>query len=129
MRSNLNQRRHRRGSALLVCTLAAAVLSMATLAILRSQQYSVRRVDAVRSSVSARMTSEGLTQRAIAMLRTDPKLTTKFKDERSKDSPAIVVVEPISADESRIDVYLYEGAQVPATSRIVNVTELLKKKP
>lgn len=121
MRMNTKRNRNRRGSALLICTLAAAVLSMATIAILRSQQHAVRRVDAARASLSAKMTADGLMQRAVALLRTDPSLATTFNDRRFRNSPAFVVVQPLSVDESRVSVYLYAGSTVPAVSRVINV--------
>lgn len=124
MQTSLKRYRSRRGSALLICTLAAAVLSMATVAILRSQQHAVRRVDAARASLSAKMTADGLMQRAVAMLRANPTLATTFNDQRFRNSPAFVVVQPLSIDTSRVSVFLYAGSTVPAASRVINVTSL-----
>ena len=66
------RRNQRRGSALLICTLAATVLSMAAIAILRSTQRNIARVDALAASASGRCVSEGLLQRSIALLRQNP---------------------------------------------------------
>jgi type II secretory pathway component PulK len=61
--------RRRSGYMLLVCTLAVTVLSMASIAIIRSSQHQIRLVDAQRSTVQGRATADGLYQRAIAVLR------------------------------------------------------------
>lgn len=124
MQTRIKRRSNRRGSAILICALATAVLSMATIAIVRSQQHAVRRVDAARASVTAKMTADGLMQRAVAMLRTNPALATTFNDPHVRNSSAFVVVQPLSSDESRVSVFLYAGSTVPAVSRVINVTSL-----
>lgn len=116
--------RHRRGSALLICTLAATVLSMASIAILRSNRREVARVEARRAASQARVVAQGLVQRSIAMLRDDAKLSGVIADKDSPLPDAYVELRPISADATLIQVYLYAGSRIPAVEKIVDPAKL-----
>ncbi|QDT03351.1 hypothetical protein K227x_17330 [Rubripirellula lacrimiformis] len=122
----VNRTRHhrRQGSALLICTLAATVLSMATLAIVRSQQLAIARIDATRTSLSGQATADGLMQRTIAMLRVDPTLQGQYQDTRVKGAEPWIDVQPISSSETLVQIYLYKGSKIPIVRRMVNLKSL-----
>ncbi|WP_146533928.1 hypothetical protein [Rubripirellula reticaptiva] len=118
------RKRNRRGSALLICTLAATVLSMATIAIIRSNQRSVARVDANRTAIQGRLFADGLLQRSLAMLRVDPKLSGEIRDKYSKHPEQRIELRPLTSTTTMIQVFLYEGSKIPAVSRIVDIESL-----
>lgn len=121
----MNQNRNRRrGSALVVCTLAAAALSMAAIAIVRSGQHSIARVRARQSSDSGRHVAEGLTQRAISLLRNDPATSGTVIDPGSPIAGAWCELTTLSPTATQIRVYLYTGSSIPATDIVVDPTAL-----
>ncbi len=69
----------RRGSALLLCTLAATLLSMSALVIIRSNRISIAQTHSQHAAVWGRHTAESLVQRSIAQLREDPNYVTDPK--------------------------------------------------
>ncbi|MGB7325593.1 MAG: hypothetical protein WBD31_12035 [Rubripirellula sp.] len=124
--SKRTRKHNRRGSALLICTLAATVLSMATIAIVRSNQRSVARVDATRTAIQSRLAADGLLQRSLAMLREDPKLSGEIRDKYSKHPERRIELRPLTSTTTMIQVFLYEGSKIPAVTRIVDVESLAK---
>ena len=116
--------RHRNGSALLVCTLAAFALSIASIAILRSSRRHIARVDALRSAAVGRCVSEGLVQRSIASLRVNPALTGTLIDPKSPLRGARCELRQLTASSAQIQVYLYPTSSVPAKVLIVNHADL-----
>lgn len=114
----------RRGSALLVCTLAAAVLSMAAIAILRSSQRNIARVDSLRSSTQGRSVSQGLFQRSVAVLRTNPAASGLVTDPGVVLPGARSQLTRLSPSATRIQVYLYAGASMPAIDTVVDPSVL-----
>jgi type II secretory pathway component PulK len=116
--------RSRRGAALLVCTLAAAVLSMAAIAILRSSKRAIERVDAVQVSSASRAVSEGLLQRSIAILRVNPNATGSVTDPNNGMSSARAELRQLSPTATQVQVFLYPGSTVPAEDIVVDPTAL-----
>ncbi|TWU55801.1 hypothetical protein Poly59_21030 [Rubripirellula reticaptiva] len=108
----------------MICTLAATVLSMATIAIIRSNQRSVARVDANRTAIQGRLFADGLLQRSLAMLRVDPKLSGEIRDKYSKHPEQRIELRPLTSTTTMIQVFLYEGSKIPAVSRIVDIESL-----
>ena len=114
----------RRGSALLVCTLAIAVLSMAAIAILRSSQRSIRRVDSLRDACQGRCVTDGMLQRSIAVLRTRPDATGTVADPNGVMPGARCELRQLSPVATRIQIFLYAGSTIPAKDVIVDPTTL-----
>jgi hypothetical protein len=119
-----NHRRGRRGSALLVCTLAAAVLSMAAIAIIRSSQRNIARVDALRTTGEGRFVVEGLFQRSIAVLRSDPNSTGPIVDPANGMPGATCVLRQLSPTATQVQIFLYTGATTPAKDVVLDPTAL-----
>ena len=111
----------RRGSALLVCTLAATVLSMAAIAIIRSSQRNIALVDSLRISSQGRCVAEGLFQRSIALLRLDPKTTGTVLDPAVGMPGARCDLRKLSPTTTQIQVFLYAGSITPAKDVVVRV--------
>lgn len=120
----IRKSRQRRGSALLVCTLAAAVVSMAAIAIVRSGRHSVARVEALRVSASSHHVAEGLTQRAIAILRDDPNRNGDVVDPNAPLPAARCRLLRLSPTATQIQVFLYAGSTIPAIDLVVDPTRL-----
>jgi len=117
-------KRNRRGSALLVCTLAITVISIASVAILRSTQRGITRVDAQRSTVQARLVADGLVQRAIAAIRLNPAARGTLPLPKLPLAEPRVELTPLSATATRIEVYLYNNAGVAARDVVVDPVAL-----
>lgn len=122
--TNKRSASNRRGSALLVCTLAAAVLSMAAIAIIRSSQRSMGRVDSLRASCQGRCVAEGLYQRAVAILRVNPNTTGTIVDPGAPLLGARCELRQLSANATRIQVFLYAGSATPAKDTVVDPTTI-----
>jgi type II secretory pathway component PulK len=122
--TNNRKTANRRGSALLVCTLAAAVLSMAAIAILRSSQRSIARVDSLRGSCHGRCVAEGLFQRAVAILRTNPNTTGTIVDPNTGMPGARCELRQVSVNATLIRVFLYVGSTTPAKNSVVDPTTI-----
>ena len=118
----IRRNRSRQGSVLLLCTLAAVVLSLAGLAILQSHSRNLAMTRSVESSMAARMASDGLMQRAIAQLRVDPNATLRVIDKNSSLPDAYGKIVPISATQSEVSIFLYKDAKVPSMKRIINTS-------
>jgi len=103
----------RQGSALLLTTLAATVLSLGSIAILRSSQRKIAQVDAIRHSMQSRCAAAGLFQRSIAILRTDINRTGTVTDPAIGDPNIRAELLSVAKDSTRVVVYLYDGATVP----------------
>ena len=112
--------RKRRGSALLLCTLAAAVLATAAIAILRSGQRSIARIESIRACDSGRQVADGLVQRAIATLRVDGNASGLLVDPNSPLPDATCRLTPLAANATQIQVFLYAGATTPAVDMVVD---------
>jgi len=124
-----NRKRSRRGSALLICTLAITVLSMASIAILRANQRGIVNVDGTRASRQARHAADGMVHRAIAAIRLNPTINGPLPLPRSSmpsslASGARVELNAISGTATQIQVYLYDRAATPARDLIVDPTNL-----
>ncbi len=117
-------KRCRRGSALLLCTLAIAVISLASIAIVRSNQRGIANVDGIRVSRQARYDADGIVQRSIAALRVDPTISGSLPLSASTPKDATVVLTPLSASETQIQVYLYDQSKVPARDLVVDPASL-----
>lgn len=116
-------KRNRQGSALLLCTLAAAVLSMGGIAILRSTQRSIVRVESQQSARQGRAITEGLYQRSVAMLRQNPATIGTITDPAGSRT-AYAELQMLSPSATRIRVFLYAGSSVPAKDSVVDPTTL-----
>lgn len=119
-----HQAKQRHGSALLVCTLAAAVLSMASIAILRSSQRSIARVDALQNSSQGRCVTEGLFQRSVAILRTSPNTSGTIVDPSSSMPNARCELRQLSPTATQIQIFLYASSTIPAKDVVVDPTAL-----
>ncbi len=119
-----NQKRCRRGSALLLCTLAAVVISIASIAILRSNQRGIATLSGTRVSRQARATSAGLVQRAYAALRLDTNLAGSLPLPKSYRSGERLELTKLSPSATQIEVYLYGSAKIPAKVVIVDPGKL-----
>ena len=95
-RTLIGNARGRTGSLLLLCTLAAVTLSLAGLAILQSHSRNLEMTKSTESSVQARMATDALMHRAIAMLRIDPTINLEFVDPNSELPDAYGEIVPIS---------------------------------
>ena len=124
LRRNAGHHRRRKGSAILVCTLAAAVLSLAAIAILRSSRHQIARTDAQRSSVHGHQVSDGLVQRCVAILRANPAATGRVTDPDTPMPDAFAELIQLSPTATQIRVFLYSGATTPAFDRIVDPATL-----
>ncbi|TWU54653.1 hypothetical protein Poly51_33720 [Rubripirellula tenax] len=98
---------------------------MATIAIVRSNQLAVQRVDATRSAVQGRVFADGLMQRSLAMLRLDPTLSGEIR-EKGSSSAHWIELRPMSKTTTMVQVFLYEGSKTPAITRVIDVEALAK---
>ena len=118
-------RHHQRNaSALLLCTLAAAVLSMAAIAILRSGQRGIARVEARRTSSAGQHVAAGLLQRSVAILRVNPATTGNIVDPGNGMPGAYSELQSLSPSATRIRVFLYAASTTPAIETVVDPTTL-----
>ncbi len=117
-------RRLRRGSALLVCTLAAVVISLAAVTMLRSSRRSIARIDAIQASDGGRHVADGLLQRSIALLRENPATAGTIVDPDGPNPDAFCQLTTLTATATQIQVFLYAGAAVPAIDMVVDPTAL-----
>lgn len=117
---SITKRRNRRGSALLLCTLAIAVISLASIAILRSNLRGIARVDALRNSRQSRQLADGWVQRSAAMLRLNPSFAGSLPLPGSAPAGTRVELTPLSPTATRIQIFLYDQATVPARDLVVN---------
>ena len=124
VRSRTDKRRRRNGSAILVCTLAAAVLSLAAIAILRSSRHQIARTGAQRSSVQGHQVSDGLVQRCVAILRANPSAVGRVTDSGAAMPDAFAELIQLSPTATQIRIYMYAGATTPAFDRIVDPNTL-----
>ena len=116
--------RQRRGSAILLCTLAAAILSFSAIAILRSSRHQIAKTDAHRSGLQGHHVSDGLVQRCVAVLRANPNATGQVVDPSSPLANAYGELTQLSPTQTEIRVYLYAGSTTPAFDRIVDPNTL-----
>lgn len=122
-RLNPHRRRTKRhGSALLICTIATAFVSLASIAILRSNQRGISRVDAIRVSRQGRHAADGLVQRSIAALRVNPNRAGTIVDPAVADARA--ELQRQSPNATRIQVFLFAAATVAARDLVVDPTAL-----
>ncbi|EMI20228.1 secreted protein [Rhodopirellula maiorica SM1] len=119
--------RRRSGSALLLCTLAAAVLSMSAIAMLRSSKLAIARVDARRSAIQGRHIGDGLVQQAIAQLKSDANFEGEILATGTTLPTARVVVKRPSKEEAMLYVFLYEKSVYAAKEVSIDVKELTTK--
>jgi hypothetical protein len=117
-------RRCRRGSALLLCTLAATVISLAAIAIVRSNQHQLATVQGMRAARQARCTADGMLQRAYATIRLDQNFTGLIPLAKSNFPEARVEVRALSATATQVDIYLYKQAKQPARTVVVDPVKL-----
>jgi hypothetical protein len=116
--------RYRRGSALLLCTLAIAVVSLASIAVLRSNLRGIARVDALRNGRQARQLADGWVQRSTAMLRLNPTFAGSLPLPGTAPAGTRVQLTPLSPNATRIQVFLYSRATTPARDLVVDPTAL-----
>ena len=109
---------------LLVCTLAVTALSLASIAMIRSTQQQIQWLDAQRASTRGRATADGLYQRALATLRNNPESAGTVLDPAVAIPGARAELIRVSAESTRIQVFLYEGATVPAINTVVEPAKL-----
>ncbi|WP_442510769.1 hypothetical protein SH528x_002412 [Novipirellula sp. SH528] len=119
--------RTRSGSALLLCTLAAAVLSMSAIAMLRSSKLAIARVDAQRTAIQGRHIGDGLVQQAIAQLNSDADFEGEIFATSTTMPTARVVVKRPSKKEAILYVFLYEKSAFAAKEVLIDVEELKTK--
>ena len=119
-----NRMSQKRGSTLLLCTLATAVISTASIAILRSSQRQIARLDAQTSTTRGRTISDGLTQRAIAILRVDPNANGVISDPDLDNPDARCQLTRLSGNATQIQVFLYRSSTTPAADVIVDPAAL-----
>lgn len=119
-------RRSRRGAAVLLCTLAAAVASLATVAILRAGVHQHRRSESLRSVATAEWATRGLEARADAVLvalnasgTTDPndmanEFVSVFRNQY-RNAQARVVLD--AGGNPTLHVYLERSSRIPELIR------------
>lgn len=105
---------------LLVCTLAVTVLSVASLAIIRSSQQRVRLAEAQRFSTRGQTVADGLYQRALATLRSDPNANETIQDPGNGISGARAKLERLSNNATRIELFLYPNSSIPVISTVID---------
>jgi hypothetical protein len=114
----------RRGSALLLCTLAIAVISLASIAIVRSNQRGIANIDGIRASRQARYNADGMVQRSIATIRIAPTTVGSLPLPTMFPPDARVELTPLSPNATRIRVYLYDPSTIPARDLVVDPSAL-----
>lgn len=113
---------------LLLGTLAAVMLSLSSIAIIKSHSRRIAMTQAEQSSAQARLTSRGLLQRCVAIIQADPLFAGVVTD-RDLAIPGAFVgafaqVTAVDPSTTRIEVYLYSTAPVPSDVRVVDPTSL-----
>ena len=113
---------------LLVCTLAVTVLSVASLAIIRSSQQRVRLAEAQRFSTRGQTAADGLYQRALATLRSDPNANETIQDPGNGISGARATLERLSNNATRIEVFLYPSSTIPVIRTVIDPSAIMEDK-
>jgi hypothetical protein len=116
--------RRRRGSALLICTLAIAVISLASVAIVRSNQRGIANIDGIRASRQARHNADGLIQRSIATIRVAPTTVGTLPLPTMFPPDARVELTRLSPSATQIHVFLYDPSTIPARALVVDPSAL-----
>ncbi|MFK8112665.1 MAG: hypothetical protein AB8B91_10695 [Rubripirellula sp.] len=96
---------------------------MSAIAILRSTKRGIARTDAQQSARAGRAITEGLYQRSIAILRTNPASSGTITD-RAGSRDAFAEVRNLGPTATQIQVFLYAGSSIPAKDVIVDPTAL-----
>jgi hypothetical protein len=124
VRPSKTKSRNRRGSALLLCTLAIAVISLASVAVLRSNLRGIARIDALRNARQSRQLADGWVQRSTAMLRLNPNFSGALPLPGSAPAGTRVELTMLSPNATRIQVFLYSGSTSPAREVVVDPATL-----
>ncbi|MCM2369746.1 hypothetical protein [Aporhodopirellula aestuarii] len=113
-----SNRASRRGSAILLCYLAMAVVSVASIAIARSHRRLNMRRSVTLSSVQGRLVADGLVHRQIAYQRINPSLVLAPIDKTLaditgfEDATANIVAVDTTAETFEMEIALYKDAPV-----------------
>ncbi|QDV61777.1 hypothetical protein [Crateriforma conspicua] len=113
--------RHRQGGAVLLCTLAAAVLSISAIAILRAGTHQRGRIDSLRSAAQARQTAAGLIARAEAFVQQDTAFAGNVVDPTAMIPGSFAVVTNDGMGNVTIAAYLYPGATAAAAAKRITL--------
>jgi hypothetical protein len=109
-------KRHRRGAAILLAMLAAAIVATAAIAILQAGKRQSNLTRSKEDAMHGDCESRGLVELAIATLRKNPAYLGEVRDKNQKSSKAFAIVNPVDPSHIGINVYLYQGSLVPAQS-------------
>lgn len=114
-----NRRAARCGAAVLLCTLAAAVLSLSAIAILRSSSHQRDQLASRREVAEARQAADALLARAVALIRVDPTISGPITDSGSTHPDARATITPDGSGNRSVHVFLYPGASEPIAHTVV----------
>ncbi|EMI44390.1 hypothetical protein [Rhodopirellula sp. SWK7] len=118
------KRRPRRGSAILLCFLAMAVVSVASIAIARSHRRLNIRRSVLLSSVQGKLIADALTHRQIAYQRINPSLVLAPIDKTLasvtgfENATAKIVSVDTTEQTLEMDISLYPGSPVIRRQKI-----------
>lgn len=120
-RSGHSRNVNRNGSAVVLSFLAMAVISLAAVSIVRSHRRANVRSASVRDQVEGRLIAEGLVHRNVALARTNGSLPLVSLDAELSTSafPDAWMAPPVvdvANQTVSLQVYMYPGATVPATT-------------
>lgn len=116
------KRSQRRGSALVLCMLAVAVMSLSAIAIVRNQQRASLRAHSIRDRVVGQAVADGLVHRHVALVRNAGGLVAENSDPDldalGYDQTRTTLSVDTSTNEVSVSVLLYPTAPLsqPAAS-------------
>ncbi|MEM9825662.1 MAG: hypothetical protein AAF958_03695 [Planctomycetota bacterium] len=112
----------RNGSALLVVTIAAAIVAMFTLTLSRSVVVHSLEVEGAVRHAEARLTADAAQTYAVSRLKLNPAERGRFADAglQNLNNAARYEIVDAGSGQVRIDVYLDPQAIVPFSQRVVD---------
>lgn len=114
---------HRRGGVLLLCMLAAVVVSSGTIALVHLHRRSSQRIDARRCLMETNQESRGLYERVTTMIRNDPSFSGNVTSVTGTQS-AYAVVTSLAPSQTNIRVYAYRSSTQPVMDVVVDPAQL-----
>ncbi len=111
---SISTHRSRRGAALLLATLSAAIVATAAIAILHAGKRQTQATNALEETIRGEHVAHGMTELALATLRQNPGFLGVVQDKYLNNRDTYAVIGQNPPGTYIINVFLYAGTPVPA---------------
>jgi hypothetical protein len=108
--------RKRRGTAMLLAMLTAAVVATAAIAVIRAVQRQSHATQRFEQTVRGDHEVRGLLEMTIAILRQNPAFSGEVRDKAAGSSEAYGIVSAAPNGDVFVDLYAFANAKIPAKS-------------